>query len=398
MKPWLPLLIFLWIGFNPMVQAVDLEPTPEIPRIDSVETLKPQPQETDAETIWFDDFDGPEKKYTEATGALDDREAFGGAGRALLNYYEKGKQGVGNRKVFFGDSPAGNVIQKGKHFEEIYWRVYIKNQYGWSGGGPDKLSRATSIVSPNWAQAMISHVWSSGEFLTLDPASGVQGNTVVTTKYNDFDHLHWLGNKPASRFPLFSTGESGRWICVEARARLNTPEQKDGLNQLWIDGRLEAERTRLDWRGGYTEYGINAVFLEAYWNQGSPVTQSRWIDNYIISPKPIGPVVCSRNPTLIKTPYRGPGKPQAWEVEIADDAAGTHTVWRSQTITTPERVRIGGDTGKFFGALSGENLLEADQIYFIRVRQQNDAGVWSAWSLWHQPFKTAIITSKVSDG
>ena len=163
--------------------------------------------------------------------------------------YEKGTRGTGNRKVFFGDSPTGKVVRKGQSFDDIYWRVYVKHQHGWTGGGPAKLSRATSIVSPRWAQAMIAHVWSSGEALTLDPATGVRGDQVVTTRYNDFPNLRWLGNKPASQFRLHSTQESGRWVCVEARAKLNTPGKKDGLNQLWIDGRLEAERKNLDWRG-----------------------------------------------------------------------------------------------------------------------------------------------------
>ena len=59
------------------------------------------------------------------------------------------------------------------------------------------------------------------------------------------------------------------------------------------------------------------MFLETYWNDGSPVTQSRWIDNFVISTKPIGPVVCPRNPVLFKTPYRGPGKMATWQVEVA---------------------------------------------------------------------------------
>jgi hypothetical protein len=33
----------------------------------------------------------------------------------------------------------------------------------------------------------------------------------------------------------------------------------------------------------YDSHGINAVFLETYWNADSPVTQSRWIDNCAIS-------------------------------------------------------------------------------------------------------------------
>ena len=88
---------------------------------------------------------------------------------------------------------------------------------------------------------MIAHVWSSGESLTLDPASGVRGNRIATTRYNDFANLRWLGNKPVSTFKLHSTEEAGRWVCVESRAKLNTPGKKDGLNQLLIDGRLEAD-------------------------------------------------------------------------------------------------------------------------------------------------------------
>jgi hypothetical protein len=361
---------------------------PETPRIDSLAMLKTSPLKTDPAVIWYDDFDGPPKPYTESQGKIDTACGYGGAGGSMLSFYEKAARGVGNRKVFFGDSPTGKVINKGRRYDEIYWRIYVKHQYGWTGGGPAKLSRATSIVSSNWAQAMIAHVWSSGEALTLDPASGVRDDRVVTTRYNDFGNLRWLGNKPVSNFKLHSTEESGRWVCVEARVKLNTPGQKDGLNQLWIDGRLEAERKGLDWRGRYTEHGINAVFLETYWNQGSPVTQSRWIDNFVISTKPIGPVVCSSRPTLIKTPYRVSGGQKVWEVEIAADERGENIVWTSGQIEAPERIQVGVDTGRFAGRLAGQTQLSVDEIYFIRVRQQSTDGTWSTWSPWHQPFKT----------
>jgi hypothetical protein len=235
---------------------------------------------------------------------------------------------------------------------------------------------------------MISHVWSAGEALTLDPASGVRGDRVVTTQYNDFSNLHWLGNKPVSKFELHSSQEVGRWVCVEARAKLNTPGKKDGLNQLWIDGRLEAERKNLDWRGSYTGHGINAVFLESYWNRGSPVTQSRWIDNFVISTKPIGPVVCPCNPVLIKTPYRGPGKQQGWRVEIAGDDAGKSVLWQSKLLTETDRVRVGAETGQFVGPLAGQDRLAGSQTYYFRVMQQSDAGQPSAWSPWHQSVRT----------
>lgn len=364
------------------------ETFPSTPRIDSLISLRPSPLETDPAVIWYDDFDGPQKQYTESQGRVDASQGFGGSGGSMLSFYKKGTRGVGNRKVFFGDSPTGKVVNKGRQYDDIYWRVYVKHQYGWTGGGPAKLSRATSIVSPRWAQGMIAHVWSSGEALTLDPATGVRGDSVVTTRYNDFGNLKWLGNRPASSFKLHSTEESGRWVCVEARVKLNTPGKKDGLNQLWIDGRLEAERKGLDWRGSYTSHGINAVFLETYWNKGSPVTQSRWLDNFVISTKPIGPVVCLRNPILMKTPYQGPGAQQSWQVEIAADERGGDVVWKSGSVETTNKVRVGPEAGRFVGLLSGKVRLDAGGVYFARVRQQSTDGIWSAWSPWHQSFKT----------
>jgi len=356
-------------------------------RIDSVVPHPNQPQAADPAVIWFDDFDGPEKPYTESAGGIDERTGFGAAGRSMVCLYRKGEQGIGNRKVFFGDSPTGRVVRKGDVFEDVYWRVYVKHQPGWSGGGEAKLSRITSIISPRWEQAMIGHVWSSGERLTLDPASGVRDGRVVTTRYNDFANLHWLGNLPTARLPLSSMAESGWWCCVEARVKLNTPGRHDGLMQLWIDGRLETERAGLDWRGTYKSHGLNAVFLEAYWNEGSPVTQTRWLDNFVISTRPIGPVVAPRRPTLL---LGGPARSLdriVWQAEIA--GPNGPVVWRSKPVTRSDRVTVDATSGAFVGLLGGQDRLAGQSLYIGRVRRLPPDGNASAWSPWHQEFRTA---------
>jgi hypothetical protein len=40
--------------------------------------------------------------------------------------------------------------------------------------------------------------------------------------------------------------------------------------------------------GSLTEYGINAVYLENYWNEGSPQPQDRYFDNFVIATERIG--------------------------------------------------------------------------------------------------------------
>jgi hypothetical protein len=373
---------------------------PQIPRIESLVMEGTQPHETDPAVIWYDDFDLPQRarQYPEKSGKLSAEIHFGTIGKSLQMTYPRGGRGVGGRKIFFGDSPThrGQVLRADESFDDIYGRIYIKHPADWKGGGPAKMSRATCLVPPGWRQAMIAHVWSSGDALTLDPASGVQNGDVVTTGYNDFPNLNWLGNKPTSEFKLHGSDGLGWWVCVEARAKLNTPGKRDGLNQLWIDGRLEAERHNLDWRGTYIDRGINAVFLEAYWNQGSPVDQARWIDNFVISTKPIGPVTCSTKPTILKTQYVGPGRQQAWQAEIAvrnstGDVVGD-PVWRSHTANDLNRVTVNAENGDFLNGLSKARSLANDTSYLIRVRQQSSNGKWSGWSAWHQPFLTRSTT------
>ena len=105
--------------------------------------------------------------------------------------------------------------------------------------------------------------------------------------YNDFAHLQWLGIMDG-KTPIFATSDAGKWRCVEAHARLNTPGNADGVFEFWIDGAPENARTDLDFRGTWDEYGLNAVFFENYWNEGSPVEQMRWFDDLAIATVPLG--------------------------------------------------------------------------------------------------------------
>jgi hypothetical protein len=210
--------------------------------------------------------------------------------RAMRTIFQPGEVGAGGLKLGFGRVPSGYFdkgIRRTEDFRDIYYRVYLKNQAGWEGS-PAKLSRATVFAGSDWSQAMIAHLWSSGDRLLVDPASGVdESGQVVTTKYNDFDRLRWLGYQRGIT-PIFDKDHDDTWFCIEAHVRLNDPGQANGIQEFWINGQLEARREGLDFVGSYTDFGINAIFLENYWNKGSVKTQERFFDNFVVSTERIG--------------------------------------------------------------------------------------------------------------
>jgi hypothetical protein len=204
--------------------------------------------------------------------------------------FQAGEVSAGALHLAFGRVPGGYFdrgIRSGEDFRDIYYRVYLRQQPGWEGN-PAKLSRAFVFAGTNWSQAMIAHLWTAQNFLLIDPASGVddEGN-VVTTRYNDFANLRWLGCQRGIT-PIFASDHAGKWFCIEAHVCLNDPGRSNGVHEFWIDGQLEARRTGLNFVGTYTDYGINAIYLENYWNDGSPRLQERYFDSFVVSTRRIG--------------------------------------------------------------------------------------------------------------
>jgi hypothetical protein len=122
----------------------------------------------------------------------------------------------------------------------------------------------------------------------MEPTSGTSPEgELLTTAYSDPTHVRWLGSRRGMT-PLFAPERVEAWHCVEARVRLNSPGQSDGAFQVWVDGDPDASRTDLNWVGSYDAYGINAVFLENYWNVGAPGIQERYLDDFVVSTTRIG--------------------------------------------------------------------------------------------------------------
>lgn len=345
-------------------------------RIASVTPATRQPSEEDKATLFYDDFrEPPGRRYFEyapqnGSFVWDVKGGMGGGG-AMRGQFERGQVSAGSLKVLFGKNPfAGRGIRPRETFREIYWRVYVKHDEGWQGN-PGKLARATCLAGTDWSQGLIAHVWGGrGDALCIDPATGITDGKKVTTRYNDFPRLRWLGLKHGQT-PLFRPEESGRWVCVESHIRLNTPGRRDGALGLWVDGRREAWRDDLDWHGAWGDYAINAVFLENYWNTGSVRRQARWFDAFVISARPIGPITAPANPTVARTPRAA----AAWQVQATTDPDGGAAVWTSDEIA-------GAKTTATLDGIAGG-------AYWLRVRERGGSGDWASWTAWHAPFRTS---------
>ena len=126
-----------------------------------------QPQ---AGWIWCDDFDQDRLAsyfgYDDASGRFTRVTGVGTEGSTGMRsmFTTAPQSSSGSLHLAFGRTPQASFrpVDAGtERYREIYWRLYVRYPAGWQGGGGDKLSRATSFVSPtNWSQAMIAHVWS----------------------------------------------------------------------------------------------------------------------------------------------------------------------------------------------------------------------------------------------
>ena len=253
--------------------------------------------------IFCDDFEtnrlGSYFEYSHPDSSFVRADSVGVLGSAGMRaHFKKGQVDAGSLRLAFGKTPMPYMhpVDSGKAiYRDIYWRMYLRDDSAWTGGGGDKLSRAQVLASTTWAQAMGAPVWSGGggsapgsNYLVIDPYSGTDAaGTLKTTTYNDFPRLRWLGAERAAT-PIFDRAHVGKWYCVEAHVRLNDAGASNGVFELWIDDYIEARHADLNWLGQFADYGINTVFLENYWNAGSPVDQYRYIDNFVVSTQRIG--------------------------------------------------------------------------------------------------------------
>ena len=247
------------------------------------------------EWLWCDDFESDAQlnldyfQVNRANGTGVSSDLFKGGQNSWKANYVQGVQENGNLKMSLGLTPVGQAYAKGDaatKYDDVYYRHYLYMPDAW-GENPMKLSRGMVFSNSSWAQAMIGHTWNNYSLgILITPAKGTNEDGVYTTQYND-PALTWPG-AASSSLELFDADNAGKWHCIETRIKLNTAGLSDGKMELWINGNLEAVTENKNLRDSYTDYGVNAIFLENYTNGGAGKTQSRYFDNFVVSTERIG--------------------------------------------------------------------------------------------------------------
>ena len=96
-------------------------------------------------------------------------------------------------------------------------------------------------------------------------------------------YLYYVGMPKTSRFghhwPINANIRRGHWHEVTQRVRVNTPGRRNGLYEIWMDGRLMTRKHDMIWRSG-NKAPVDAFFFSTFHGGAGYDWAPRW-DSYI---------------------------------------------------------------------------------------------------------------------
>jgi hypothetical protein len=130
--------------------------------------------------------------------------------------------------------------------------------------------------------------------------------------------------------------------------------------EFWVGGNQEASSNSLNWVGTWQHYGINAIFVENYWDGGAPGERTRYFDNFVVSKTRIGcnpagsgdltpPTVTATNPSDNQAAVPINTSVNATFSEPVDQLTVTTTTFlvRQGSTSIPGTVKLSGTTSTF---------------------------------------------------
>lgn len=174
--------------------------------------------------------------------------------------------------------------------DEVYFRYDVRLAENWGGDGTGKLPGPAGLYSETARGGFPSTPAHPGWSARLAFAPGTDPGTSRLSYY--VYHL----DQPSRYGQTMSFGErgiirNGDWYCVEGRVRMNTPGERDGLLEAWIDGMPVMSRDDLAFRRADEQFiGVSSFWFNVYFGgtQPSPNEKSATFDNVAVGPTRIG--------------------------------------------------------------------------------------------------------------
>lgn len=179
--------------------------------------------------------------------------------------------------------------------EDVYFRYYLRFGADWiptvDGGKLPGLAGTYGKSGWGGRRADGTTGWSMrGQFNRAPaPDNPLHGRTTVGnySYHADMegeygDHWGWTRNG-------LGVLERNRWYCIEQRVKMNTPGQRNGIVQAWVDDMLALDKQDVNLR---TQPGIRIerVWMNVYHGGTAPAARDMhlYIDSVVVARRPIG--------------------------------------------------------------------------------------------------------------
>lgn len=199
------------------------------------------------------------------------RQAFGGTGASIRVEYPSDGEGP-------GEGGAQWIVEFDEGYEEAYCSYRVKFCAGFDfvrggklpglAGGSAPSGSAPADGIRGWAGRLMWRTDFQGE--TGEPEQLVSGMISYAKHVNSgFDGT---GRQEDEVFWFEPDGQrtevvANRWYHIRQRIVMNTPGVRDGIQQLWIDGRLVLEEFDLQWRDT-PDLKIDRFFFSTFFGGG----------------------------------------------------------------------------------------------------------------------------------
>jgi hypothetical protein len=254
---------------------------------------------------WYDNTGNPvttAEKYA-GTGSLECRFAVGGTNCSGGNLARHSLTGTDSVYIAFYIKYSSNWVGSGKsyHPHMFYFLTNLDGSYV----GP-AYTHLTAYIEENGGKPLlalqdgmnIDESRVSQNLVNVTEQRSVAGCNGDSDGYGNGEcysagSVHWNGKKWYAPSVFFDSTPSsskfkGNWHLVEAYFKLNSivngKGATDGILRYWYDGTLIIDRTNVVLRtGAHPSMAFNQFMAAPYIGDGSPVSQSFWVDNLLIA-------------------------------------------------------------------------------------------------------------------